>query len=113
MEKITAIAIVALGSLLGAVGQVLFKVGSKQVSLNLVTWLLNWKLITGMTLYAVASVLLIIALKYQNLSILYPIVATSYIWVTIFSTWFLQENFPAAKWIGIALIIAGIVIIVR
>jgi len=112
MEKLTAVALVAFCALMAAAAQLLFKLGSKGIGVSLLSWL-NWKLILGMTLYAIASILLIIALKYQNLSILYPVVATSYIWVTILSTWFLHETFPAIKWLGIALIITGILIIVR
>ncbi len=36
-----------LAALLGAVGQYLFKVGSKTVSTNLTSWILNYKIITA------------------------------------------------------------------
>ena len=51
--------------------------------------------------------------KFGNLSILYPIIASSYLWVSVFSNVFLHEPFPPVKWIGIVLIIAGIAVISR
>jgi undecaprenyl phosphate-alpha-L-ara4N flippase subunit ArnE len=55
----------------------------------------------------------IYTLKYGRLSILYPVLATSYIWVVLFSQIFLKEPFPAYKWVGIGLIIISVVIITR
>jgi len=52
-------------------------------------------------------------LKSGNLNMIYPIVATSYIWVAFFSQWFLKEAFPVWKWGGIFMIIMGIIIITR
>jgi len=107
------IGLVFFCAFLGAIGQLLFKLGSTSVSFNLFSWITNIKVIGGMLLYAVSAVLFIIALKHGNLSVLYPLIATSYIWVAIFSVKFLGEPFSLAKWIGIALIIAGVSVIVR
>jgi drug/metabolite transporter (DMT)-like permease len=40
--------------------------------------------------------------------VLYPLVASSYIWVSIWSVLFLKERMTALKIVGIVLIIAGI-----
>jgi len=53
------------------------------------------------------------ALRHGNVSILYRVLATSYIWVALLSTFFLSEPFPLVRWIGVALIIGGIGVIVR
>lgn len=107
------IGLVFFCAFLGAMGQLLFKLGSASVSFNLLSWITNIKVMGGMLLYAVSAVLFIIALKHGNLSVLYPLIATSYIWVAIFSVKFLGEPFSLEKWIGIALIIVGVSIIVR
>jgi len=99
-------------ALLGAVGQVFFKLASGTFSFG-PALLTNWKFIVGVGLYATATFLFVFALKYGNLSLLYPIIATSYIWVSLFAIFFLKESFPAFKWAGIALIIIGIVVITR
>jgi drug/metabolite transporter (DMT)-like permease len=111
--KMYVILLVAFCALLGAAGQVFFKLSSKSLSFNLLSLATNWKLIIGLVLYGLATVLFLIMLRQGNLSILYPIIATSYIWVALFSTIFLQEAFPAYKWAGVLLIIGGVIVIVR
>jgi drug/metabolite transporter (DMT)-like permease len=109
--KAIIIAVVAFCALLGAVGQVFFKLASKDLQFNIPSLVQNWKLIIGLSAYAIATLLFVFALKRGNLSTLYPIIATSYIWVTIFSIYFLNETFPAYKWWGISFIIIGVSII--
>lgn len=111
--KIIVIITVAVCALIAAIGQIFFKLGSETLSMNLMTWLTNWKLIFGLVLYAIATIFFVYSLKFGNLSTLYPIIATSYIWVAIFSIAFLGENFTIFKWVGILLIIFGVGIIVR
>ncbi|MCK5107112.1 MAG: EamA family transporter [Nanoarchaeota archaeon] len=111
--KISLILLVAFCALLGAAGQVFFKLASKDLSFQIMSLLTNWKLFLGLFLYGVATILFIYALKQGNLSVLYPIIATSYIWVSIFSVKFLGETFAPFKWVGILLIILAIGIITR
>lgn len=113
MMKFWVIGLVAFCSILGAVGQIFFKLASKDLAFNVIALLGNWKLILGLSLYGVASILFIVALRHGNVSVLYPIIALSYVWVTILSTLFLGEVFPAYKWAGIAFILLGVVIIVK
>ncbi len=108
--RIDLILLVAFCALLGAAGQIFFKLASHDLRLDL-SLLTNWKLGLGLLLYAIATILFIVALRQGNLSVLYPIIATSYIWVTIFSIIFLHESFPVYKWLGIALIIIAVGII--
>jgi len=113
MSKLVIMGTVLLCALMGAVGQIFFKLGSKTINLNIMSWILNWKLAIGITLYALSTVIFVAALKFNNLSITYPIVATSYIWVTLFSIFILGEAFPAYKWLGIIMILAGVAIVTR
>lgn len=107
------ISLVLFCAVLGAAGQLMFKLSAPQFSLNLKSILTNYKFLIGVLLYASATILFIFALKQGNLSVLYPIIATSYIWVTILSMIFLKESFPVFKWAGIVLIILGVYIIVK
>ncbi|MCK5593854.1 MAG: EamA family transporter [Candidatus Aenigmarchaeota archaeon] len=111
--KLMIYLLVAFCALLGATGQIFFKLASEDINANIVSWLFNYKLMIGLFFYGLATVLFVVALKFGNLSILYPIIATSYIWVTLFSKTFLGETFPTFKWAGLILIIAGIGIITR
>jgi uncharacterized membrane protein len=107
------ILLVLLCAILGAGGQIFFKLASKDVSLNLFDWITNYKFIFGAAMYALSAILFVWALKYGDLSILYPIIATSYIWVMIFSYLILGESFSLTKAIGTLLILLGIGAIVR
>ena len=107
------IGLVFFCALLGAVGQFLFKLGSVSVSANILSWLANGKVLLGMALYGTSAVLFIVALKYGNLSVLYPLIATSYIWVALIATNFLGESFSLLNWLGIALIVGGVSLILK
>lgn len=104
--------LVLVCALMGALGQLLFKLGSTSVSLSLSSWITNWRIICGILIYGVSAVLFILALKFGPLSVLYPIVASSYIWVALLSARFLGEPLFLTKWIGIVLIIGGVTLIV-
>jgi drug/metabolite transporter (DMT)-like permease len=110
--KMSWILVVLFCALLGGTGQVFFKLGSKTLEFNAAALLTNWKLIIGLVLYGVATVLFTVALKHGDLSLLYPVIATSYIWVALFSILFLHETFPAYKWGGMALLLLGVIVIV-
>lgn len=107
------VVLTAATAFLAAVGQLLFKDGAGVVSARPLSWLLNPSLLAGLALHGVGFVLLVIALKHGRLSVLYPVLATSYIWVALLSARFLAEPFPALKWAGVGLIVAGIAVIVR
>jgi len=74
-----SILLVALTGLLAAIAQVLLKIGTRSISSTVWTWVLNQYLIGGLALYGIGFILMVIALKQGNLSILYPVLATSYI----------------------------------
>jgi len=109
--ELWAMGVVLFCAVLGSIGQILLKLGSASVSFQFMSWITNLRLIGGISMYAVASILFIFAIKHGNLSILYPLVATSYIWVAILSVRFLGEPFAPVKWIGIALIVSGVCLI--
>ena len=102
-----------LCALAGSLGQLLFKTGSSSVGISLSSWLTNWRVLAGFFLYGISAVGFIAALKHGKLSLLYPVIATSYIWVTLLSVWFLGEKINIYHWFGIALILSGVAIIVR
>lgn len=51
--------------------------------------------------------------KAENLSQLYPFMALSYVIVALFSWWLFAEGVTVARWVGIALICAGVVLVAR
>ncbi len=93
--------------------QILYKIGSARLSLDLYALLTNVPIIAGLFLYFIGALLLVWALKKGELSILYPFLALSYVWVPLFSTLFLPvpERMNALKCSGVAVIIAGVSLI--
>ncbi|ATZ61299.2 MAG: EamA family transporter [Methanosarcinales archaeon Met12] len=109
--KTWAILVVVVCAFLGAIGQIFFKMGSDLISEDITSWLP--KLLVGFGLYGLSSILFILALRHGNLTLLYPIIATSFIWTALFAVMFLGESMNLAKWGGIGLILLGVSLIVR
>jgi uncharacterized membrane protein len=109
--KLWAVALVLLGSVIGAFGSLYFKMGSDMVSRNIRELRRNYKLFYGFIFYGVSSILYMIGLRGGELSILYPLCSTGYIWIAILSVKFLGEKMNRWKWAGLFVIIVGIGVI--
>jgi len=110
---------------LGAVAQILMKLGTAQLGshvtltdvmrhpalfvsfcLGVIT---NVKLFLGYCLLGAQTVLMAMALKGQELSKLYPIIALTYVWVILFSLLLLPgEHMNFFRSIGIVFIVGGV-----
>lgn len=106
--KLWAICLVLLCTLLTSSAQVLYKFGVQKLVFNFANIIANYYLIIGVLLYMAGAVLLVIALKHGELSILYPIIAMSYVFVSFLSRHFFNELITPLKLTGIILIIAGV-----
>ena len=109
--KAWAIVLMLICTLLTSTAQLFYKKGASKLSFNTVALITNYSLITGMVLYVIGAFLMIIAFRGGEVTVLYPIIATSYIWVSIFSITFLGEVMNLLKWAGIMFIIIGVSLI--
>ena len=109
--KFWAMGIVFFTTLLTSTAQILWKSGIEKLEFNLLSIITNANLLIGISLYIIGGILLIISLRGGEVSVLYPIIATSYIWVSILSIYFLNEVMNIFKWLGVFIIMAGIVMI--
>tara|TARA_Y100000310_G_scaffold337830_1_gene425910 strand:- start:970 stop:1356 length:387 start_codon:yes stop_codon:yes gene_type:complete len=107
--KTWAMGLMVLTTIFTSIAQVLYKQGAEKLQFNLISIITNIPLITGMALYILGAVIMIIALKGGEVSALYPIIATSYIWVSLLSMYFFNESLNLLRWTGIFIIIAGII----
>lgn len=108
-----AILIVAACTLISTAAQVLIKMGATHLAhAGFVETLLGIftipALFAGYSLYGVFTILMVYALREGELSILYPIIALGYVWVTIVSVIFFHESMNVMKGVGIAIIVAGV-----
>lgn len=101
---------VLIATVFGAYGSLYLKLGSAKLTLSL-QMIYNKSLWSGGILYLVSSIIFIIALRGGELSVLYPLVASSYIWVCLLSVKKLNEKMNRFKWLGILFIIAGVSLI--
>jgi multidrug transporter EmrE-like cation transporter len=109
-----SIALVLLCTVFGAVAQILIKNGANGLeSANPLAMITNTWLITGYSLYGISTVLLVLALRDGELSILYPVFALTYVWVTLLSFYYFRESINPMKIAGITVIVAGVAVIGR
>ena len=103
-----AIILVLICTFLTAYAHVFWKMISG-LSLNQI--LMSWQLWTGFFLLALGAAILITSFKHGDVSVLFPIIATSYIWVTLLSNHYFGESITVYKWIGVAGVVIGISIL--
>ncbi|MBV9611535.1 MAG: hypothetical protein JO091_03645 [Acidobacteriaceae bacterium] len=110
---------------IGAVAQILVKEGTAQLGAHITLGdvarhpnlfvdfclgvITNFRLFLGYCLYGVNTFLMALALKGRELSRLYPIIALTYVWVTILSLFLLRdEHLNFFRTMGIAFIVGGV-----
>ncbi len=115
LSRQQSVGITVLCTLLGAGGQVLIKLGAVQLgaSTSPVAMVTNPLLFSGYVLYALMTALFVVALRDEELSILYPIIALTYVWVTGLSVWLFRESFNWAKAAGVVTIVVGVSVLGR
>ncbi len=96
-------------TLLGAAAQILMKSGANHLERPGVMGILqSTPLMAGYVLYGINTVLLTLALRDGELSVLYPIIALSYVWVTFLSVMVFRESMNPFKLLGISIIVLGV-----
>lgn len=106
-----SIILVIIATFIGAIGSLCLKLGANNLSFKPIEIIKNKFLIIGVLLYGLSSPLALIALKGGELSVLYPLVSLSYIWIILFSMKFLNEKMNVYKVLGITTIIISVVLI--
>lgn len=71
----------------------------------------NTHLLAGYSLYGIFTVLLVLALRDGELSILYPVISLTFVWVAILSTLLFNEVLSVTKVLGISIIVAGVAVL--
>jgi drug/metabolite transporter (DMT)-like permease len=74
---------------------------------------MNAGLFAGLSLYGVFTLLLIFALRDGELSVIYPIIALTYVWVAFLSVVLFHEALNPFKACGVIVIVLGVAILGR
>jgi multidrug transporter EmrE-like cation transporter len=71
----------------------------------------NVPLMVGYALYGINMLMLTIALKNAPLSLLYPIISLTYVWVTMLSVMIFKETITTFKVVGLGIVISGVAVL--
>lgn len=118
-QRRNALIAVACATVIQTVAQLLIKQGSDRLgehaslldaAVGMFTIL---PLFAGYALYGLFTVIMVFALKHGELSMLYPVMALSYIWVPIVSVVWFHEPVNVIQMLGISVIVGGVAILGR
>jgi drug/metabolite transporter (DMT)-like permease len=118
------IGLIVLSVLLAGLAQLTLKTGVDQVtdanggvlSLNarslkaLLTSPMVW---AGLLVFGCSAILWMLALSRASLSFAYPFAALGYVLIVAFSVLVLHETVPPLRWLGVACIVTGIVLVAQ
>jgi drug/metabolite transporter (DMT)-like permease len=107
----SSVILVAVSSFIGSFGAVFLKMGAEHMKGGFATLLKNHWLGIGIALYLFSSVFYAMGISRGELTVLYPMVALSYLWTIVWARIFFKEPFTAAKVGGLAMIIVGVALI--
>ena len=99
-------------TLVGAAGAFFLKGGMDRVD-GLASLFKNPRIYLGGCFYLIGAVLNILLLHRLPYSVLYPMTAITYVWSMALSAAFLGERLTKQKLMGMALILAGVLILSR
>lgn len=105
IKKKKAIVFILLSTIFTSFGQIFWKWGVNQTD--------YFWIISGFVFYFIAASLMVISFKFGELSVVYPIIGTSYIWVSFLSLIFLNESMNLLKWLGVFFILVGVSLVAR
>ena len=106
--KWKSILLMVIGTFFTSSAQITYKMGASRLALSFQGTLGNIPLISGLVLYAISALIFIIVLKRLELSVAYPLISLSFVWVALSSSFLLGESVSPANIIGIVLVIAGV-----
>ena len=97
-----------LAALLGALGQFLYKSGAEHATGGTMSYVANWRPLSGVACYVGVMVLFVAAFKRGGqLSVLYPIYATTFIFAAIIALLAYGTPIKPANIGGMLLLIGG------
>lgn len=117
-KRRTSLLLVFICTIVGAAAQILIKQGAGHLTQPgftgaVIGMFTNLPLFAGYCLYGINAVLFVLALREGELSLLYPIIALTYVWVSILSVYYFHESMNALKITGLVVIVAGVAILGR
>jgi multidrug transporter EmrE-like cation transporter len=105
---LSSILLFLLASILGAIGQFLYKGGADAAQGGLLSYLLNVRILLGVACYCAVMVLFVAAFKRGgSLAVLYPIYASTFIWAALISALAFATPVKLINIAGMGLLVGG------
>jgi uncharacterized membrane protein len=110
-QHIKAIFLMILCTIFASIGQLLWKQGL--INIDVSHWLtfFNLPFILGFVSYGVGILFMLLAFKNGELSVIYPIIATSYVWVSLGSLFIFGDLMNTWKWVGVITIVFSVALL--
>lgn len=118
-QRRNAILAIACAAIIQVIGQLLIKRGAAQLGEDpsLLQTLIGMftipALFAGYACYGLFTVIMVLALKHAELSLLYPIMSMTYVWLPVISVLWLGEPINTQIIAGIAVITLGVAVLGR
>lgn len=106
---LSSILLVLFASFVGSFGTVFLKAGADRLERTVKGIHTNWRLAVGICIYLISVSMYAVAVKNGELTILYPMVSLGYLWTLIWSRIFFKEPLTRNKFIGVGIILMGVV----
>jgi drug/metabolite transporter (DMT)-like permease len=106
-----SIILIIIGTFFTSIGQILLKKSSTTIVRSIKVNLTNYILLLGVGVYFISMLFNIYALKGAELTVLVPITSLSYVWTILLSLFIFKESMNKYKWVGLFVVLFGIVII--
>ncbi len=106
-----AILVVILCTIFTSVGSILLKTGVNRFSMSIEGALNAYPVLIGLFFYFIGFIMLTLAFRHGELSMLFPFVSLSFVWVAIMAAVFLGEKVSATEVGGVASIVLGVTLI--
>ena len=105
--------------LLAACGHLLIKsglnaapvIGHTPLVERILAYLLMPRVILGLAVYGLGTLLWIAVVSKRDISYLYPITALNYVLITMGGTWLFGEPVSWRRWLGIAVVMTGVAVL--
>lgn len=111
---VTSVVLFLIASLVGAVGQFLYKSGADRATAGWISYVANVRILGGVISYVAVMVLFVAAFKRGGaLAVLYPVYATTFIWAAIIAYFAFGTPIRPANVCGMLLLIAGMYLMGR
>jgi len=114
-ERQRSLILVSLCTILGAAAQILMKKGADPSIHGMIPTVIriftNLNMFSGYALYGISAILLVLALRKGQLSMLYPVIALTFVWVAILSVIIFHETLSLMRIAGITTVVLGVALL--